>query len=148
MYDMDNDGDLDVFITNGFCNGVIKNFYYRNEGNGNFVRDTTTFPDLTTPASYGVACGDLNNDGWPDVVAATCKNTSSSPNPADLVYYSIPGSNHWLKVKLTGTVSNRSAIGARVRIKAMIGGVPVWQTREVSSQSGYCGQNSLTHISG
>ena len=144
MYDMDNDGDLDIFITNGFCNGVIKNFYYRNEGNGIFVRDTTTFPDLTTPASYGVACGDLNNDGWPDVVVATCKNTSQSPNPVDLVYYSTPGTNHWLKVKLTGIVSNRSAIGARIKVKAMISGVPVWQTREVSSQTGYCGQNSLT----
>jgi len=144
MCDFNNDGDLDIFITNGYCSGTIKNFYYRNEGGGVFTRDTTTFPDLTTPASYGTACGDLNNDGFQDLVAATCRNTTQSPNPVDLVYYNTPNSNHWLKLRLTGTSSNRSAIGARIRIKAVIGGNSLWQMREVSSQSGYCGQNSLT----
>jgi enediyne biosynthesis protein E4 len=123
---------------------VIKNFYYRNEGNGIFIGDTLTFPDLTTLCSYGVACGDLNNDGSLDLVAATCKNQPQDDEPADLVYYNTPNANHWLKVRLNGFLSNRTAIGGKVKIKAMIDGTSVWQIREVSAQSGYCGQNSMT----
>ncbi|MBP9884458.1 MAG: ASPIC/UnbV domain-containing protein, partial [Chitinophagales bacterium] len=43
-----------------------------------------------------------------------------------------------------GTASNRSAIGARVKVKATIDGNAVWQMREVTAQSGHCSQNSLT----
>ena len=51
--------------------------------------------------------------------------------------------NNWLDVKLIGVLSNKSAIGAKVRIKATIDGQPIWQIREIRSQSGYAGQNSL-----
>lgn len=40
--------------------------------------------------------------------------------------------NHWLVLKLIGTTSNRSAIGAKVRVKATIGGKTFWQLREIS----------------
>ena len=53
------------------------------------------------------------------------------------------GANHWLHVRCVGVASNRSAIGARVRVKATIGGSPVWQLREISSQTGYNSMNSL-----
>ena len=48
-----------------------------------------------------------------------------------------------LHVRLVGTVSNRSAIGAKVRVKATIQGKTFWQLREISGGSGYCSQNDL-----
>ncbi|MEZ4995409.1 MAG: ASPIC/UnbV domain-containing protein [Saprospiraceae bacterium] len=51
--------------------------------------------------------------------------------------------NHWLQLQLKGVHSNAAAIGARVKVKARINGQEIWQLREVSSQSGYAGQNSL-----
>ena len=46
--------------------------------------------------------------------------------------HSIGGPIHWLKFNLTGTGSNRDAIGAKVRVLATIRGHPIWQMREVS----------------
>lgn len=141
--DYDNDGDLDLVVTNGFCNGIIENFFYRNDGAGEFTRDHDVLVDFTTPCSYGNALGDLNNDGWLDLVIANCKNSSNVPQPPNTALINQGGINHWLKIRLEGTVSNRSAIGAKVRVKATINGQAVWQLREISAQSGYCGQNSL-----
>ena len=44
--------------------------------------------------------------------------------------------NHWLKVKLDGRASNRSGIGAKIRVLATIGGRTFWQMREISGQGG------------
>ena len=49
--------------------------------------------------------------------------------------------NGWLEVKCVGAVSNRSAIGAKVRVKATVGGKTFWQLREISGGSGYRSQN-------
>ena len=142
--DADNDGDLDLFLTNAFCRGTLKNFYYQNDGQGHFSRDTTTFPDLTTVSSYGVAWGDANNDGQLDLMVANCTPHPAIPQPTNSFFLNQGNSNHWLKIKLRGDLSNRSAIGALIHIKTIQKGKPHWQMREVSSQSAYCGQNSLT----
>ena len=141
--DFDNDGDLDLIVSNGYCNGNIVNFLYQNDGQGHFTRDLGTIGNLSTPCSYGAAWGDINNDGFLDLGIATCKNTGNSPLEANQFFLNTGNCNRWLKVRLTGTRSNRSAIGAKVRVRAIIGGQEVVQLREVSAQSGYCGQNSL-----
>ena len=141
--DYDNDGDLDLFVANGFCNGNIVNFLYKNNGFGSFSRDEESLPNFVTPCSFGTAWGDLNNDGFQDLVVSTCKNSNASPQPKNLAFINNGNNNHWLKVALTGTTSNHSAIGAKVLLKATINGQSVTQTREISAQTGYCGQNSL-----
>lgn len=142
--DVDNDGDLDLVVANGYCNGVIKNFLYINDGQGNFQRADESFE---TPCSFGLAFSDYNNDGFLDLAIATCKNGNNSSQPDNLLYQNNGNQNNWLKIKLEGNTSNRAAIGAKVRVKAMVNGQPVWQMREVTAQSGYCGQNSLVqHI--
>lgn len=141
--DYDNDGDADLAVSNGFCNGSITNFLYLNDGSGHFTRDLSSISDLATPCSYGVAFGDVNNDGFPELVFATCNNNDPNINSPDIFYLNNGNGNHWLKVKLEGSSSNRSAIGAKVRVKAIINGTPVWQYREITSQSGYCSQNSM-----
>ena len=141
--DYDNDGDLDLVVSNGYCTGSIVNFLYQNDGQGHFTRDSESIENLSTPCSYGAAWGDLNNDGFLDLGIATCKNSSNSPLEANQLFLNTGNCNRWLKVKLTGTQSNRSAIGAKIWVTATIGGQEVTQLREISAQSGYCGQNSL-----
>lgn len=141
--DYDNDGDLDLAVSNGFCNGTIKNFLYLNDGHGVFNRDQGSITDLVTPCSYGLAWGDGNHDGFQDLMIATCRNSGTGTSPDDLYYQNNGNGNHWLKLSLQGTTSNRSAIGARVKVKAIINGNATWQMREITTQSGHCGQNSL-----
>jgi hypothetical protein len=54
--------------------------------------------------------------------------------------------NHWIELNCVGTVSNRSAIGAKIRVKSTISGLPVWQPRVITGQTGYCGQSLFTHL--
>jgi hypothetical protein len=140
--DVDNDGDLDLFVTNSFATGqLLLNFLYLNNGNGSFTRVNNTVPATDTDWSYGCAFGDYDNDGFEDLAVATCKYNGI--NREDLLYHNDGNSNNWLSLKLVGTTSNKAAIGARVKVKALINGVEVWQMREISAQSQYCGQNDM-----
>lgn len=139
--DVDNDGDLDLFVANAFKTNpreTLTNFWYLNDGAGNFSRlenDVTTTDEGWT---YGAALGDYDNDGFLDLVVA---NTDGPQNNA--LYHNLGNGNNWVNITCEGSVSNRAAIGAKVRVKATINGNTVWQMREISSQSGYNCQNSL-----
>jgi len=140
--DIDNDGDLDLFVTNAFLQGaLLNNFLYINNGDGTFSRNNTDPVTLAQSWSYGAAFGDCDNDGFQDLAVATCRFDGA--DPANLIYHNNGNENNWLMLKLTGTYSNKAAIGARVKIKATINAAEVWQMREVSAQSSYCGQNDL-----
>lgn len=140
--DVDNDSDLDLFVTNSFGAGQLKNFLFLNNGDGTFVRNETEVPTTDLGWSYGCAFGDWDCDGDLDLGVATCFNA----NQTDYLYenHSAETTNNWLEIRLIGTNSNRSAIGAKLRLTATIGGKQVTQLREISAQSGYCGQNQLT----
>jgi hypothetical protein len=60
-------------------------------------------------AGRGAAFGDLNNDGWMDVVL-----TALGGHPQVLINRG--GQQHWLAISLRGTRSNRDGLGARVRV--------------------------------
>ena len=140
--DFDNDGDLDLFVTNGFCSNNA-NFLYENQGDGTMIRADQELPGLRAVCSYGAAWGDIDNDGFLDLVVANCKNDGADSEQTNDLYQNNGNDNHWLKIKLVGSTTNRSAIGSVVGAKSMIDGKEVWQWRQVSSQSGYSGQNSL-----
>lgn len=140
--DIDNDGDLDLFVTNSF--GTTKkqfNFFYINDGLGNFTRNNTDIIAQDSSWSYGCAFGDYNNDGFEDLAVATCR--FGNVDYPDFLYRNNGNSNHWITIQLVGTISNKAAIGAKIKTKATIHGKPVWQLREISSQSSYCGQNDI-----
>ena len=141
--DYDNDGDLDLLVTNGYCNSNLKNFLYQNQGDGTFIRKDEDLPGLPEECSYGSAFGDVNQDGFLDLIIANCQNSQTGIPPKNNFYLNNGNNNHWIRVKLEGTMSNRSAIGATVRAYATINGIQVQQIRQMSSQSGYSGQNSL-----
>lgn len=129
--DFDNDGDLDVVVTSDQGAG---NTYFRND-DGTFIKDSTAFTiSGNTRAS---AIGDYNNDGKLDVFF------SGTGNAVGLYLNTTENNNNWVKLDLIGTVSNRSALGAKVKIKAAINGNSVWQFREVNAQNGFNSQNSL-----
>lgn len=141
--DYDNDGDLDLFITNGFCNTALQNVLYENQGDGSFIEATNLLPGNDTICSFGMAWGDINRDGFLDLIIANCKNGKSDTEKVNTLLMNKGNANHWLSLRLTGTRSNTSAIGAIVKVKARVNGKTFWQIREVSAQSGYAGQNSL-----
>ncbi len=130
--DFDNDGDLDLFVTNDVGQ---QDRYYENNGDGTF----TSVENEATRAqtSRGAAAGDYDDDGDLDLVVA-------APDGGTALFRNdLAEGNHWLKLRLTGTTSNRAAIGAKVRVLATVGGASVWQMREVTAQNTFNGHNSL-----
>ncbi len=128
--DYDNDGDLDLFAGDWGA----KSRLFRNDGGGTFV-DATGGVLTKTYWCYGAAWADYDKDGDLDLFLGNAQGQSNA-----LLQNQVGSGNHWLHINLVGTVSNKTAIGARARLVA--GGVS--QIREVSSGSAYCSQNSLT----
>lgn len=140
--DIDNDGDLDLFVTNSFGPPVKQlNFLYINDGSGHFSRNSSDATVSDSSWFYGCAFGDYNNDGFEDLAVATVR--FGGIDSEDFLYKNNGNTNNWITLKLTGTFSNKSAIGTKVRLKAVINGNPTWQMREVSSHSSYNGQNDM-----
>lgn len=144
--DLDNDGWLDIFHVTGTVYPEVEKTYpnykfksqrvvYRNLGNGSFeeVSGLCGGPVLERHASRGCAFGDFDNDGNMDILIMNMNE------PPSLLQNQNGSRNHWLSVKVVGTRSNRSAIGARVMVTA--GGKK--QTREVLSGSSYLSQSDL-----
>ena len=111
------------------------------------ITATETFTKIATGSpvndlgySAGCAWGDYDNDGFLDLFVSNGWITKSENN---FLYRNNGNSNSWITFKLVGTVSNRAAIGAKVRVYATIHGNPIWQMREISGGSGYGSQNDM-----
>ena len=144
IVDLDNNGLPDIFVVAGhafpeiekrFPGSPSKNqrLLFRNLGNGRFEELLNEAgPAIAEPhVSRGCAFGDFDNDGDLDILIT---NLNEAPS---LLRNDVLPRNHWLKVKLIGVKSNRSAIGARVVLKA---GAAI-QTQEVQSQSSFLSCN-------
>jgi phosphodiesterase/alkaline phosphatase D-like protein len=128
--DYDNDGDLDLFVTNDGDNAL-----YVNTG-GVFSNQTTGLLVTNGTYSYGAAWGDYDRDGNLDLAVANRYDNN-------LLYHNQGvANNHWVNLRLVGTGSNVSAIGSQVRLRAE--GSVIWQLRQVTSQSGWSSQSSLS----
>jgi hypothetical protein len=136
--DYDNDGWLDLFISD---DGGGNNRLYHNNGDGTFT------PVFSGPVvsdggnSNSGIWGDYDRDGFLDLFVGNFANSDGSPS-FNYLYHNDGNSNAWLEVKCVGTRSNRSAIGAKVRAKATIGGKTFCQLREISTGSGWA-QNAM-----
>lgn len=131
--DFDNDGYLDLFVANRFG----PNNLYHNNGDGTFTRLTNSITATEPGVTFGVAWGDCNNDGFPDLFLAKAQNGVNA------LFLNNGNSNQWIVIQAEGRISNRAAIGAKVRVKANIGGKIMWQLREISGGGGLGSQNDL-----
>ncbi len=129
--DYDNDGFLDLFVVNIAESG--NNFLYHNNGDGTFEKVVEGSLVNESGFSMGRAWGDYDNDGFLDLFVA---NGGIDGQIKNFLYRNNGNGNSWMKVRCVGTVSNRSAIGAKVRVRATIGGKIFWQLREISGGSG------------
>jgi hypothetical protein len=144
IVDLDNNGWPDIFWVTGGIYPEIENklpdspfrtprVLFRNLGKGQFEQLTREAgPALeSVHSSRGCAFGDFDNDGDIDIVIV------NQNEPPSLLRNDVTGNNHWLKIKLTGVQSNRSAIGARVTVH--YGGKV--QAQEILGQSSYLSVN-------
>jgi hypothetical protein len=144
--DFDNDGWLDIFLVNGHVYPEVaglrseigyaqKKILYRNLGNGNFkdISDEVGGPLIEPAPGRGTAFGDFDNDGDQDILINTINDYP------ELLRCDSKNSNNWITIKLIGVKSNRSAIGARLRLAA---GDRVL-IDEVRSGGSYYSQNDL-----
>lgn len=148
-FDYDNDGFLDLFVANGHGmpdfddpRSTIgqRNQLFRNNGDSLFleVSDSAGYGLKPMNSSRGVAMGDYDNDGDVDVFVV---NNNSY---AVLLQNEGGNTNNWLNIKLTGTRSNRDAIGARVKVTAG----PLRITKDVISGPGYLSQSDIRLVFG
>lgn len=145
IFDFDNDGWKDLFVVRANVLDNIAeltpnrhypepNSLFRNLGNGKFADvGATAGADFQMEAPHrGVAFGDLFNDGHIDAVVTVLNGQAK-------VLRNISNTgNHWILLKLTGTRSNRMAIGAQVHLTTQDG---QQQWNEVTTAVGYTGSS-------
>jgi hypothetical protein len=146
FFDYDLDGLPDIFSANGHIDEEINRvqpkvqyrqapLLFRNLGQRRFENVTTGMgPEFNRPVvSRGAAYADYDRDGDLDLIIST------NNGPAYLFRNDGGNQNHWLNIRLVGTRSNRSGIGAVVRIESASGK----QWNMVRSGSSYCSQSDL-----
>lgn len=148
--DYDNDGWLDLFVANGATLDQ-DNFLYRNKGDGTFTRLLEGSPANDGGYSFGCAWGDYDNDGFLDLIVANGALHAVGgfePNQPEehFLYHNEGNENAWIRIRCVGTASNRSGIGAKVRVRATIGGKTFWQLREITAGNGFCGNAIEAHF--
>ena len=109
MGDIDNDGDLDIFVSNSWFDSLI----FLNDGKGKFTESHTT-----TGGSYfyghGCALGDLDNDGDLDLLCGNWRRPSASNPGKWFLFKNKTDNKNFIKVNVKGTESNRSAVMSKV----------------------------------
>jgi hypothetical protein len=149
--DYDLDGYLDVFAANGHIEETIGKvqpkvqykeppLMFRNSGKGKYENASGSLgPAFSVPlVARGAAHADYDRDGDPDILV------TSNDGPARLLRNDGGNRNKWIAVKAIGTKSNKSALGAIVRIQSASGK----QWTMVRSGSSYASQSDLTQTFG
>ena len=144
LFDYDNDGDLDIFVTNGSTFQELNDpevlipqadALYRNNGDGTFtdVSESTGIATLATRVGRGATFGDYDNDGDVDIFIV------NNYAPPTLLRNDGGNRNGWLHVELVGIDGNRNAIGAKIQLKT----ADQTQIREVYAGESYMSSNSF-----
>ncbi len=145
FFDYDNDGYQDIFVANGHLMDNIsllekhvsypqRNLLFRNLGDSTFEKVESQDDGLTlNKVSRGTAIGDYDNDGDLDILVTNCNQKP------DLLQNLIGNKNNWIQIQLEGQKSNRSGIGAKIKV---VTGTHT-QYREVQSGGSYLSFHDL-----
>lgn len=144
MADFDNDGYLDLYVVN-FGNAQPPNHLFRNNGNGTFTEVASgTLAQGQLENGSSATWSDFDNDGWVDLYTVGGSTEAPGEGMNQLLRNTNHNGNHWIEIELCGTISNRSAIGARIRIEHRDSeGILITQMRDIQSGSGYNSMHML-----
>lgn len=129
--DYDNDTWQDLYVATGHPSLFItqlESFFYKNNAGQSFTQDNSVFNSSSIAASHSVAKGDINNDGYYDIVS----HNDRLVNP--FLWENSGGGNNYIKVTPQGTFSNHFAIGTLIK---------VYSQGQVFSKFTYCGENYI-----
>lgn len=134
MEDFNNDTFIDIILTSTNQNHQL----LLNNGDNTFSAASNPFPS-SNDEIQSAAVGDLNNDGFIDVIAGYATGFNNSSNVDDQLFINDGNNNNWTRIHLDGVESNVNGIGARVEIQGAWGS----QVREVRAGESYGTQNAL-----
>lgn len=135
--DANNDMFQDLYVATQSTQNGDQNAFFLNE-NFNFIENPMSWFDGDTSNTYASVVCDLNKDGYPDIV-----NSNDAPFYSG-IWMNNGGDNHFISINLSGTISNKDAIGTTLELYT--GGN--YQYRYTQSGENYLGQNSKTEIFG
>ncbi|MDH3650053.1 MAG: CRTAC1 family protein, partial [Saprospiraceae bacterium] len=145
--DVDNDMDLDLFVSNGYVSSLDFNQTGRIDpsklylNNDNTYIDAGQFSDVATASSpkRGTAAFDYDLDGDIDLISVSLNVANDTIVPATILLQNTRNEGNWLSIKLIGTEANTDAIGSKILID--IDGKKY--VREVSGGSSFASHNSI-----
>lgn len=128
--DFDNDGFADILVAG------TQHRLFRNNGNKTFSAVANPFGARPVES---FAVGDLDNNGFQDVYASYSSGFAGQSYGNDILWLNEGNDNHFIGLTLRGKQSNRSGVGAKIRLYSTLG----IQTKEVRSGESYGISNSL-----
>lgn len=148
--DIDNDGWPDYYLGTGApeFTSIVPNKLYRNVEGKKFEDITYATHTGHIQKGHAIAFADIDNDGDQDIYMVTGGAVEGDRFRNVLFENTTNNGNHWLKLKLEGVKSNRSAIGAKIKIKVKLPDGRFQNFYHVVNTGGSFGSNPLTVSAG
>ena len=144
--DLDNDGDLDIYHTNGWWVPfepsdfhVDTSRFFQSDGHGTFREVSQGAGLADTERGYAIVCADFDNDGDMDIFQAHRNDTN-----AGTLWRNDTSGRRYLRVELNGLPPNTEAAGARIKVTTE----EQTQLREIVIGSNFTSQNPTVQVFG
>ena len=147
FFDYDNDGDQDIYLLiSGTKSKNINDIIFKNNGDKSFINVTEDIGLVQnfSGSGCGVAYSDYSNNGFQDIFLTNGKWSWAGEEVGPYVLYKNKGNNnHWLKIKLIGTKSNRDGIGSQIKLYI---GDQIQYRQNNGGMEGYIQNSNLIHF--